>query len=172
MKKSSFRLTWPLAGAFLALPLVATPAIAGVYELSVDRVTIDTGEFSKEGIGYNGASPGPVLRFKEGEDVTIHVTNNLDESTSISCHFSKTAFPPSATTASRLGRRSPTSSRSFRQEPTGITATRASKNPTVRTGPSSLNRRRPLRTASTVTTSCSLLTSIPTRGVASCATSR
>jgi len=59
---------------------------AGVYDLTVDNVTIDTGDFQKQGIGYNGASPGPVLRFDEGEDVTINVTNNLDESTSIHWH--------------------------------------------------------------------------------------
>ena len=59
---------------------------AGEYDISVDRVEIDTGDFVKEGIGYNGASPGPVLRFKEGEDVTINVTNNLDEMTSIHWH--------------------------------------------------------------------------------------
>ncbi|QCF26506.1 copper resistance system multicopper oxidase [Hydrocarboniclastica marina] len=61
-------------------------ALGDVYDISVDRVTINTGEFEKEGIGYNGSSPGPVLRFKEGEDVTINVTNNLDEPTSIHWH--------------------------------------------------------------------------------------
>ena len=64
----------------------ATVAHAGEYDLTVDRVQIDTGDFVKEGIGYNGASPGPVLRFREGEDVTINVTNNLDEMTSIHWH--------------------------------------------------------------------------------------
>lgn len=61
-------------------------ANAGEYDISVDRVQIDTGDFVKEGIGYNGASPGPILRFKEGEEVTINVTNNLDEMTSIHWH--------------------------------------------------------------------------------------
>jgi len=60
--------------------------LAGEYNLTVDRVEIDTGDFVKEGIGYNGKSPGPVLRFKEGEDVRINVTNNLDEATSIHWH--------------------------------------------------------------------------------------
>jgi CopA family copper-resistance protein len=64
----------------------AIAAQAGTYTLTVDEVTIDTGEFTKTGIGYNGASPGPVLRFKEGEDVTIKVTNNLSETTSIHWH--------------------------------------------------------------------------------------
>ncbi|MDA0655422.1 MAG: copper resistance system multicopper oxidase [Proteobacteria bacterium] len=61
-------------------------AAAGTYNLTVDPVVIDTGDFKKDGIGYNGASPGPVLRFKEGEEVTINVKNNLDTSTSIHWH--------------------------------------------------------------------------------------
>ena len=65
---------------------VATAADAGEYNITVDQVMIDTGTFKKQGIGYNGASPGPVLRFKEGEDVTINVTNNLEDTTSIHWH--------------------------------------------------------------------------------------
>ncbi|MGI3129237.1 copper resistance system multicopper oxidase [Halopseudomonas pachastrellae] len=71
------------AAALALLPLISW---AGEYSLTVDRVTIDTGDFRKQGIGYNGASPGPVLRFREGEDVTIRVTNNLDEPTSVHWH--------------------------------------------------------------------------------------
>jgi FtsP/CotA-like multicopper oxidase with cupredoxin domain len=29
-------------------------------------------------IGYNGTSPGPILRMKEGKPVTVHVTNDTD----------------------------------------------------------------------------------------------
>ena len=68
------------------LALAPVAAKAEVYTLTVDRVTIDSGEFRKSGIGFNGASPGPVLRFREGEDVTIKVTNNLSESTSVHWH--------------------------------------------------------------------------------------
>jgi L-ascorbate oxidase len=70
----------------LAGLLLPALALAGEYNLTVDHVMIDTGDFVKEGIGYNGASPGPVLRFKEGETVTINVTNNLDTATSIHWH--------------------------------------------------------------------------------------
>ncbi|UJJ30143.1 copper resistance system multicopper oxidase [Halopseudomonas maritima] len=73
-----------LAGVLLASLCAGT--WAGEYSLTVDPVTIDTGDFRKQGIGYNGASPGPILRFREGEDVTIHVTNNLDEPTSVHWH--------------------------------------------------------------------------------------
>ena len=65
------------------LPVIAA---AETYNITVDNVLIDTGDFVKEGIGYNGASPGPVLKFKEGEEVTINVTNNLSETTSIHWH--------------------------------------------------------------------------------------
>merc|ERR1711991_1176645 len=34
----------------------------------------------------NDMLQGPTLRWKEGEEVTIHVTNNLDEDTSIHWH--------------------------------------------------------------------------------------
>ncbi|MDG5500267.1 copper resistance system multicopper oxidase [Marinobacter sp. BGYM27] len=67
----------------LSLPSLV---LAETYNLTVDPVTINTGDFVKQGIGYNGASPGPTLRFKEGEDVTINVTNNLNVSTSIHWH--------------------------------------------------------------------------------------
>ncbi|WP_417518575.1 copper resistance system multicopper oxidase [Minwuia sp.] len=72
--------------AVALLGMITFPAIAGEYNLSVDRVEIDTGEFTRSGIGFNGASPGPVLRFREGEDVTINVTNNLSEDTSVHWH--------------------------------------------------------------------------------------
>ena len=74
-----------IAAAF-SLAMMPFTSFAGVYDLTVDKVIIDTGDFKKQGIGYNGASPGPVLRFNEGEDVTINVTNNLDKSTSIHWH--------------------------------------------------------------------------------------
>jgi L-ascorbate oxidase len=67
----------------LVIPVLG---LAGEYNLTVDRVQVDTGAFVKEGIGYNGKSPGPVLRFRQGEEVAINVTNNLDEVTSIHWH--------------------------------------------------------------------------------------
>ena len=72
--------------AVFYLVMMPFTSIADVYNLTVDKVIIDTGTFKKQGIGYNGASPGPVLRMEEGENVTINVTNNLDEMTSIHWH--------------------------------------------------------------------------------------
>ncbi|MDA0997710.1 MAG: multicopper oxidase domain-containing protein, partial [Proteobacteria bacterium] len=68
------RISYPAAAIILTVAAIIRPVAAGEYKLSVDRVTVDGGSFTRTGIGYNGASPGPVLRFKEGEDVTIQVT--------------------------------------------------------------------------------------------------
>ena len=78
--------THALSGAVFALVVLPLAGHAKTYDLTVDPVTIDTGDFTRSGIGYNGTSPGPVLRFKEGEEVTINVTNNLDTDTSIHWH--------------------------------------------------------------------------------------
>ena len=72
--------------SFIFLIFFSLSAMAETYNLSVDIVTLDTGKFKRQAIGYNGATPGPTLRFKEGENVTINVTNNLDVTTSIHWH--------------------------------------------------------------------------------------
>ncbi|MBU3259541.1 copper resistance system multicopper oxidase [Roseovarius sp. PS-C2] len=80
-----------------AAAAIATPTIlkahgsprttsTGTYDITVDRIRIDTGSFRKMGVGYNQSQIPTVLRFKEGEEVTINVTNNLRESTSIHWH--------------------------------------------------------------------------------------
>ena len=83
--RSRFALS-SLFGAALAAAIPTGSAMAGTYNLTVDRVNIDTDNGTVRGIGYNGASPGPVLRFQEGEEVVINVTNNLSVSTSIHWH--------------------------------------------------------------------------------------
>lgn len=80
------------AAAALAMPTVlrahGSPKVTskGTYDITVDRVRIDTGNFRKMGVGYNKSQIPTILRFKEGEEVTINVTNNLRESTSIHWH--------------------------------------------------------------------------------------
>ena len=75
-----------LALGLTAAASLAGAAAAGEYHLTVDKVTINTGAFTRSGVGFNGSSPGPVLRFQEGEDAVIHVTNNLSETRSIHWH--------------------------------------------------------------------------------------
>lgn len=67
----------------LSLPLQAQ---AGEYNLTIAREPVNiTGKTVKK-ITINGAIPGPTLRFTEGEDVSIHVKNNMDEDTSVHWH--------------------------------------------------------------------------------------
>lgn len=78
-----------LAAALFGLPFLgwaAAVATAAEYALTVDYVTYDTDRGPKRGIGYNGRSPGPTLRLREGEDAVIKVTNNLDVPTSVHWH--------------------------------------------------------------------------------------
>jgi len=86
MRKSLMRVFSLGLMASMSTALLPVLTFAGTYNLTVDKVLIDTGDFTKEGIGYNGKSPGPILRFNEGEEVTINVTNNLEETTSIHWH--------------------------------------------------------------------------------------
>lgn len=74
-----------IAGATLALS-AATAANAETYNITVDKIRLDTGDFRRSGVGYNKSQTPTVLRFKEGEEVTINVTNNLREETSIHWH--------------------------------------------------------------------------------------
>lgn len=89
LSRRQFGLT---AAAALAMPTAlrahGSPKITskGTYDITVDRVRIDTGNFRKMGVGYNKSQIPTILRFKEGEQVTINVTNNLRESTSIHWH--------------------------------------------------------------------------------------
>jgi len=71
----------------LALPLLVTSqAMAGTYDLTIGPVEVTADGVSTMGIGVNGTIPGPTLRFREGEEVTINVTNNMDEDSSIHWH--------------------------------------------------------------------------------------
>jgi len=58
----------------------------GVYDLTVAKKRIKVGGSRGRGVTVNGGIPGPLLRFKEGEDVTINVRNTLSEDTSIHWH--------------------------------------------------------------------------------------
>lgn len=79
-------LTRVLAAMGLAGLFVAPPAMAGEYFITIDEVSMTVGGETTTGIGMNGSIPGPTLRWQEGEEVTIHVTNNLDEDSSIHWH--------------------------------------------------------------------------------------
>ncbi len=66
--------------------LFASPALAGTYNLDIARTEVNITGTPMEKITINGGIPGPTLRFKDGEDVTVNVTNHLKEDTSIHWH--------------------------------------------------------------------------------------
>mgnify|MGYP003627269450 FL=1 len=84
--RQSYRFIFALA-AFAAGALALAPAaLAGTYNLEIDRGTIDVTEDNRDAMTINGTVPGPVLRFKEGEELTINVANRMDVDTSIHWH--------------------------------------------------------------------------------------
>ena len=73
--------------ALWAAPFAAAEvADTKIHTLTIDPITIDTGGFRREGVGFNGASPGPTLVLQEGEEAVIRVKNNLAADSSIHWH--------------------------------------------------------------------------------------
>jgi CopA family copper-resistance protein len=63
-----------------------------VFNLSVEKTSVNITGNPSVAISVNGMISGPTLRWKEGEVVTINVTNNLSEDTSI--HWHGIILPP------------------------------------------------------------------------------
>ncbi|NGP90029.1 copper resistance system multicopper oxidase [Fodinibius halophilus] len=57
-----------------------------VIDLTIGKMPKSIDGKEGEAIGINGTVPGPIIRLKEGQDVLLRVTNNLDEETSIHWH--------------------------------------------------------------------------------------
>lgn len=74
-----------LAAVLACLPVGAN-AMAGEYNLIIDRQDVDIGGRHGQSLTINGQLPGPTLHFKKGEQVVIHVTNKLKEDTSLHWH--------------------------------------------------------------------------------------
>lgn len=79
---SLLRVVWVL----LALLPGIAPAATREYHLTLAKepVTISGKPVTK--ITVNGAIPGPVLKFTEGDDAIIHVTNTMNEDSSVHWH--------------------------------------------------------------------------------------
>ena len=71
---------------FASALLAAVPVQAGTYNLVIGETKINVSGTEKTALSINGTVPGPTLRFKEGENLVINVTNTLDEDTSIHWH--------------------------------------------------------------------------------------
>ncbi len=75
-----------LAAVLAATLAGAPPAQAGTYNLEIARGAIDVAGRPQDAMTINGGIPGPILRFTEGEGLTINVTNKMDVDTSIHWH--------------------------------------------------------------------------------------
>ena len=76
----AFALLLPL---FAALPANAKTV---TYDLTIAREVVNITGNSVEKITVNGSIPGPTLRFTEGDDAVINVTNHMDKTSSIHWH--------------------------------------------------------------------------------------
>lgn len=85
-----------IAASGALLPAWARSANAGnkgifevsgnAFDLTIGHSNVEIGGRSGHAITINGTLPGPLIRFREGEKVTLRVSNTLDEDTSIHWH--------------------------------------------------------------------------------------
>ena len=69
---------------FSAPPLLQGATVE--YDLTIVRQAVNITGKPAEGMTINGVSPGPTLRFREGDLARIRVHNRMDEDTSIHWH--------------------------------------------------------------------------------------
>jgi FtsP/CotA-like multicopper oxidase with cupredoxin domain len=80
----------------------AAPAAAPDYRLEIAPVTLDLSpRHTVRTIAYNGQAPGPLLRFKEGQRVTIDVANHSDRPEVV--HWHGLFLPPDVDGATEEG---------------------------------------------------------------------
>lgn len=64
-----------------------TPTLSGnIFDLTIDYLPVNFTGRDRIATAVNGSVPSPTLRWKEGERVTLRVTNNLDHESSIHWH--------------------------------------------------------------------------------------
>ncbi|MCE7887919.1 MAG: copper resistance system multicopper oxidase [Alphaproteobacteria bacterium PRO2] len=71
---------------FILLFFATAQAKAEEYNLTIAREPVNITGNTVDKITVNGTIPGPTLRFTEGQEAVIHVTNKLDEDTSVHWH--------------------------------------------------------------------------------------
>ncbi len=63
------------------------PALSGTeFDLRIGRFPVRINGRTGKAIGVNGSIPSPLIRFREGEEITLRVTNTLKQSTSLHWH--------------------------------------------------------------------------------------
>ena len=76
----------PAAWAQLRAVEIGAVPVNRAYDLTVAETALNITGKPAMGITINGTMPGPVLRFREGDEVVIRVTNQLREITGIHWH--------------------------------------------------------------------------------------
>ena len=68
--------------------VVAASALAATqeYSLLINKEFVSVTEQPRKRVTINGDIPGPTLKFTEGNEAVIHVTNHMDEDTSVHWH--------------------------------------------------------------------------------------
>jgi CopA family copper-resistance protein len=75
---------WPLRGLAATGP---APVLSGTrFDLEIGELPINITGRPRTAVAVNGQVPAPVLRWREGDTVTLRVTNRLAETTSIHWH--------------------------------------------------------------------------------------
>ncbi|MEE2565063.1 copper resistance system multicopper oxidase [Hyphobacterium marinum] len=82
---SSLRPAWAQSGAAANLSGIR-PLSGSVFDLEVGRSQVNIDGRSGPAITVNGQVPAPLLRWREGDEVTLRVHNRLDTDTSIHWH--------------------------------------------------------------------------------------
>ena len=77
---------WLIAALSFSFTGFIAPAGAAFYDLIIDEKTVMIDGRDIKKLAVNNSIPGPTLRFQEGENVTIRVTNQLNEDSSIHWH--------------------------------------------------------------------------------------
>ncbi len=67
-------------------PGVGRELSGNTFDLTVDSLPVNFTGVARQAVVINGQLPGPILRMRQGEEVTIRVTNRLREPTSIHWH--------------------------------------------------------------------------------------
>ena len=72
--------------ASLALPNLATASTTKLVAEPVSAQLLPPGANATPSLGFNGSTPGPVLRVKKGAELSVAFENNISEPTSIHWH--------------------------------------------------------------------------------------
>ena len=78
----------PAWGQSLAAParLPALESVNGVYDLAIAKRSLEIGNTEANATLINQSLPGPLLRFREGETITLRVSNHMEENSSLHWH--------------------------------------------------------------------------------------